>query len=452
MEPVVVQGEDISPDMVTPERGWLECYRQRGARTLQQHQSAQPSSSTAKQDKSSRQPRKPIRPPQLPREHLKIIIRPRNGLDVTKAGMAELRDAILRAAVLQTNEAREDIMRTNPEKNIVVVSTPSLVRAEKYNAIASLSLHDLEYPTTSYAASPEGTSKGVIHGIPAYDSPEDITASIIHPGNPTALQARRMGRTNTVLIVFEGFRVPHYLYYRGAEYRCHIHRRKTEACLSCGALGHRADVCPNPDPSRCQQCGVQVSPSDQHSCEPTCVVCGGRHVMGDKLCKQRFQPPIHRSHPHTSIAQRQVGAVPTDASQKQAAEVSEKLAIPPKTTAATQHEAPSTARLPPNTSTYEHSAGESRGKPPQRTSGHHPRVSWSVVASRSPQATEIAHLKQLLDMVLAENETLKTELKTLKASINSLTPPSTSTTRDDAMDTESPSTTESEAKSLKVLD
>ncbi|KAH9360742.1 hypothetical protein HPB48_020221 [Haemaphysalis longicornis] len=116
MAPVVVQGEDISPDMVTPERGWLECFRQRDARTLMQHQSAQPSSSTTKQDKSSRQPRKPIRSPQLPRKHLKIIIRPRNGRDVMKAGMAELRDAILRAAVLQTNEAREDIMRTNPEK------------------------------------------------------------------------------------------------------------------------------------------------------------------------------------------------------------------------------------------------------------------------------------------------------------------------------------------------
>ncbi|KAH9372430.1 hypothetical protein HPB48_010660 [Haemaphysalis longicornis] len=109
MEPVVVQGEDISPDMVTPERGWLECYRQRGARTLQENQCVQPSSPTVKQDKFSRQPRKPIRPPQLPREYLKIIVRPRNGLDVTKAGIAELREAILRTAVLQTNEAREDI-------------------------------------------------------------------------------------------------------------------------------------------------------------------------------------------------------------------------------------------------------------------------------------------------------------------------------------------------------
>ncbi|KAH9378817.1 hypothetical protein HPB48_016467 [Haemaphysalis longicornis] len=335
MEHVVVQGKDLSPDMVIPERGWLECHHQRGARILKEHQSAQPSSQTIKQDKFPRPPRKPIRPPQLPREHLKIIIRPRNGLDVTEAGMAELRNAILQAAVLQTNKAREDIMRTNPERHIVVVSTPSLLRAEICNANDSLSLHDREYPATSYAACPEGTSKRVIHRILPYDSPEDITARVIHLGYPTALQARRMGRTNTALIVFERFRVPHYLYYRGAEYRCNIHRRKTEACPSCGALGHHADVCPNPDPSHCQQCGVQASLRDQHSCEPTCVVCGGRRVMGGKLCKQRFQPPIHRSHPRTSSTQRQVGPVSTDASQQWATEVCEKLAIPPKTTAAT---------------------------------------------------------------------------------------------------------------------
>ncbi|KAH9383314.1 hypothetical protein HPB48_024434 [Haemaphysalis longicornis] len=150
-----------------------------------------------------------------------------------------------------------------------------------------------DFQLSPYVATPESTSKGVIHGIPAYDTPEAITASIVPPANPKALQARRIGITSTAIIVFDGYKVPPYIYYRGAEYRCYIHCQKMEACLTCGDKGHRADACPRPNPPRCRRCGDHLVETSSHTCEPKCTLCGGAHPLGDRSCKQRFKatPP-----------------------------------------------------------------------------------------------------------------------------------------------------------------
>lgn len=175
-----------------------------------------------------------------------------------------------------------------------MLSTPNITRAGQYNAIAEIQIDSRDFQLSSYVANPEGTSKEVIHGIPAYDTPEAISASIVTPANPTALQARRMGSTSSVIIVFDGYKVPPYIYYRGAAYRCYIHRHK-EACLACGDKGHRADVCPRPSPTRCRRCGDHLVENTPHMCEPKCTLCGGAHLLRDRSCKQRFKPSSPRA-------------------------------------------------------------------------------------------------------------------------------------------------------------
>ncbi|KAH7954918.1 hypothetical protein HPB49_022780 [Dermacentor silvarum] len=91
----------------------------------------------------------------------------------------------------------------------------------------------------------EDTSKGVIHGIPEEETQEDIEKSLVNERNPGILHARRMGKTNIIIIAFEGQHVPHYVFYRGAEYRCLLAsqrcpRQQQEPLEVVSTLGGRA--------------------------------------------------------------------------------------------------------------------------------------------------------------------------------------------------------------------
>ncbi|KAM7303485.1 uncharacterized protein ISCGN_013441 [Ixodes scapularis] len=125
--------------------------------------------------------------------------------------------------------------------------------------------------------------------MPVAEEPQGSTQ-----GGSTTLQihrVRRMGNTNSIIIVFEGPKVPFCVYYRGAEYRCYLHKKKVEVCGACGRIGHRADVCPTPDKQQCIECGAQ-NPTDNHNCNPSCALCGKDHPTGDKRCRKRFQTPF----------------------------------------------------------------------------------------------------------------------------------------------------------------
>lgn len=112
MEVVEVEGESISPEDLTSEAGWLTSHRQRSARALLQlspkqgtgkgQEGAEPESSSgaSRSRQRQRKPPRPARQPQLPREDIKIVLRPREGLDVSKISQAMLRDGILRATKL----------------------------------------------------------------------------------------------------------------------------------------------------------------------------------------------------------------------------------------------------------------------------------------------------------------------------------------------------------------
>ncbi|KAH6931297.1 hypothetical protein HPB50_023496 [Hyalomma asiaticum] len=300
MDVVEVEGTEITPEDATLEAGWISSHRKK----QRKHASNAPTSSTpqnsitgiAMSDISSQRPARKPRQPRLPDNHVKVVIRPRDGLNLSKMGEAQVRDAILREVDLNATLLKEDIYRTCVETNLIVVSTPHLSNAEIYSRITKLQVDTKTYDVRSYVTSPDNTAKGVIHHIPPYDSPEAISASLVNDQNPTILQARRMGTTNTALIVFDGDQVPFHVYYRGAEYKCYLHKKRTEVCVKCGAVGHRADVCPTPTAVICAICGT-ANPTTDHPCTVRCALCGQAHQTGDKTCPQRYQTPrllIHR--------------------------------------------------------------------------------------------------------------------------------------------------------------
>ncbi|KAH8029392.1 hypothetical protein HPB51_000046 [Rhipicephalus microplus] len=260
MEVVEVEGTEIAPEDATLEAGWISSHRNK----QRKHASNAPASPTGQGSASDtpmlngsaqRLPRKP-RQPRLPDDQVKVVIRLSDGLNLSKVGEAQLRDAILREVDLHATLLKEDIYRTCVEANLIVVSTPHLSNAEIYSRISKLHVETETYDVRAYVTSPENTAKGVIHNISPYDSPEDISASLVNDRNPKILQARRMGKTNMVLIVFDGDQVPFHVYYRGTEYRCYLHKKRAEVCDKCGTVGHRSDVCPKPNVVICTLCGT----------------------------------------------------------------------------------------------------------------------------------------------------------------------------------------------------
>ncbi|KAL1472632.1 hypothetical protein MTO96_022901 [Rhipicephalus appendiculatus] len=150
------------------------------------------------------------------------------------------------AAGVGRETAQEDSMCINNTQNILVISTPSEDRARRYGAIIKLRI--------------------------------------------AVLHAKRMGNTDDVIVLFEGFHVPRYVMYGAMLVKCTLYRKHIDVCYCCGRLGHRADVCPNPKDKVCRGCGSK-NPAQDHRCEVECQLCGKDHPTGDKSCKARYKIP-----------------------------------------------------------------------------------------------------------------------------------------------------------------
>ncbi|XP_077550568.1 uncharacterized protein LOC144163645 [Haemaphysalis longicornis] len=408
MDVVEVEGEAISPEDFENDTGWLSSHRKRSGKALarlnlaQNDSQRQPGTGSASSVSKTPEPKRKQairlpRQPRLPKEDIKIVLRPRDGLDVAKLNDAQIRDGVLSAAAIKKEEAEDDLPRTSPKQNIIVVSTPKMAHAEKYNGIRQLCFGKHSYEITAYAAPPEDTTKGVIHNIPDYDTADDITRSLVYKKNPAILQARRMGKTNSVIIVFEGRRVPYYVYYRGAEYRCFLHKKKHEFCTSCGRLGHRADVCPQPDKPFCKSCNLE-NPPDNHVCELNCAICGEGHTTGDKKCRKRFKTPFllkqrqwekqHRgSRPKESSTDRSNtdnGAGPEGHHRE--ARIAEK-----------RSRSGSFPRLPPPAAEKESTGGRHRSRSKSRHREEKRRESCSASRSRLNDKSMVDHSKMAED-------------------------------------------------------
>ncbi|CAN7938799.1 unnamed protein product, partial [Ixodes hexagonus] len=194
--------------------------------------------------------------PRLPREHFRVIVRPRGGLNVKNASQIKIAQALVTAAGLSFTEAADDIICPNAMQNIFVVSTPSEHNAKTYAGVDAISIGSANYEVSSYLAAPDNTCKGIIRNIDLEFDPEQLRRLIVQPWNPKALEARRIKNSTTVIILFDGLKVSNYVMCGLSMLKCTLYRRQTEVCYACGRLGHRADVCPTPKNVVCRGCGV----------------------------------------------------------------------------------------------------------------------------------------------------------------------------------------------------
>ncbi|KAG0410097.1 hypothetical protein HPB47_012781 [Ixodes persulcatus] len=171
-----------------------------------------------------------------------------------------------------------------------LLGTPSPENATRYSRLTKYTYREKEWEVAAYVVPPENTQRGVIQGIPPEDSDQDILENLFHSRNPSVLHARRMGRSNSVLILFEGDRVPFWVRYGNVDFRCCIYKKKVEIYTTCGSVGHRGDVCSDPTDRLCNAC-YALNPAPTHDCLPFCGICGKSHPTGDKKCKLLYKTP-----------------------------------------------------------------------------------------------------------------------------------------------------------------
>ncbi|KAH7955540.1 hypothetical protein HPB52_001236 [Rhipicephalus sanguineus] len=179
-----VEGEDISANEIQEEQGWKTIHarnkkNQASDADIKPDRQGDAKSADA-EDLKTRTSRNIQRmnaapkKPHLPKEDIKVIIRPKDGFNTARYSVAQIGDCILRATGLKPEEVRQNI----------VVDTPVLERADKYCAMKDFRMGDRTYEVTAYMTAPENTSKGIIRGIPDYDTPEDIEKSLVNERNP----------------------------------------------------------------------------------------------------------------------------------------------------------------------------------------------------------------------------------------------------------------------------
>ncbi|KAL1443905.1 hypothetical protein MTO96_030136 [Rhipicephalus appendiculatus] len=190
---------------------------------------------------------KASRMPQMPEVHHKIVIRPRGGLNLSKVSTTAIGTAVIAASGLTEEQASEDVVCPNFTQNIVVVSTPEPDHAARYVRIKSFKIVETEYEVNAYETAPHATCKGVIRRVDIRDSQSAITRNIVHDRNPLALAAKRIKTSGSVIVLFDGLRVPKFVRYGPTLVRCHLYRKQFDVCFTCGRVGQRSDVCPTPD-------------------------------------------------------------------------------------------------------------------------------------------------------------------------------------------------------------
>ncbi|KAK8781608.1 hypothetical protein V5799_017051 [Amblyomma americanum] len=114
-------------------------------------------------------------------------------------------------------------VRIHQGSNIIIASTSDLDTANQVRQIDSLTLACKTNAVSSYVATPETISKGVIHGLNPNTSETELMDGLRTPfSGVEVLRARMLGATRTTVLTFNTRNVLWSVIYYGGELPCYL--------------------------------------------------------------------------------------------------------------------------------------------------------------------------------------------------------------------------------------
>ncbi|KAH9384280.1 hypothetical protein HPB48_026273 [Haemaphysalis longicornis] len=231
-----------------------------------------------------------LRKKQQPKNQSTLVLRPQDGFVLATHRPAVLMMAIESAANLLQSEAKAIYVDVPRHQNIAVIKSLRDSATEKIVRITGIYIGGQIRRVRIYATAPEDSCRGIVHGIEAGTSPEELMQNLCAP-NTDVLSARMMGRSETALLTFRGTYVPRFVLYHRAKYDCKPHKPKASILLD--LLWHWPSSGHLPTsrrPSSCKACGSLLdTPDQEHSCKLCCANCQGEHPADDPTCPAREQ-------------------------------------------------------------------------------------------------------------------------------------------------------------------
>ncbi|KAG0422686.1 hypothetical protein HPB47_001511 [Ixodes persulcatus] len=200
---------------------------------------------------------------------------------------------VLHAAGLNTIERKDTYIKVRTIQNLLAIDTYRPSAETKLLALKTVHIQGKQHEIRTYKANDPANARGVVHGIPATFSEEEIR-NTLEVEHAKLLHLRRIGTSNTIPDTVEGPRLPRYAFMNRVAIRLHPYQPPSILCTICCVIGHRADVCPNKTQfTTCLNCSkhfpVGQTPATPHECEPHCVNCGEDHPPTSPHCAARLQ-------------------------------------------------------------------------------------------------------------------------------------------------------------------
>ncbi|KAM7288661.1 hypothetical protein ISCGN_028860 [Ixodes scapularis] len=205
-----------------------------------------------------------------------VVIRMRN-LDAKSVAGSQLLNGIIKAAGVHVTTAHlEDSFRINSRSNTVSVLTDNSERARKYAEIKDITIHGKKVEVYGHRTTPGRFRRIVVPRL--LDPTEDVNEAemlehlIRCKPHTTIIDAKRMGRSPSVLITLGTQESPGYTKFLCGLFPFHDYLETEQACTSCWKLGHKADACPTPNTGRCPKLRRDMQPPRQgQRARPQCL-------------------------------------------------------------------------------------------------------------------------------------------------------------------------------------
>lgn len=140
--------------------------------------------------------------------------------------------------------------------NIISIRTDSEEVARHIQEIKTIQAEDLkELPVQVFRTYGNTYVKGVIYDLFSLtqDRDDHTLNNELESNKIQIVAARRLGKTNTAIITFDGDQLPRSILYGNIYKRVFPYKPKAVVCANCHCLGHKEDICPNS--GVCTTCG-----------------------------------------------------------------------------------------------------------------------------------------------------------------------------------------------------